>query len=410
MSNKNLRADLSTILQSLLKGNLHEGAASLLEKLGYASHKTANFPAKPQDFARELQALVGGDKKLHAEHAALSDWQSAHFLFQLTNDELPALAAGQLSLLQDSGGVQAHQIESFVFLAIDLKAGSWSRTRLAAITRELNRLFPMPAVLLFRHPRESNGGDSAPLLSIAVIHRRASKRDVQKDVIEGKVSIIKDIDLAAPHAAHLRILESMALSQVDAKFVPTSFEALYKAWLKVLDVKELNNRFYKELADWYYWAIRAETGVVFPQGQPLEDSDDPFTKNRPTVALIRLLTRLIFVWFLKEKRLVPAELFDEKALARLLNTQPHQNDTAGNYYKAILQNLFFATLNTETAELDEDGNKQRIWREASGPKRLQKYLIHTAYRYKTEFKDADAALKLFRQVPFLLTRSINSAY
>ncbi len=397
MSNKTLRADLLAILQLLLKGDLHAGCVSLLEKLGYASLKTVEFPAKPEEFARELQALVGGDKKLHAEHAALADWQSAHFLFQLTNDELPALAAGQLSLLQGAGGVQAHQMESFVFLAIDLQAGVWSRTRLAAITRELNRLFPMPAVLLFRHPRE----DGAPLLSIAVIHRRANKRDSQKDVIEGKVSIIKDIDLAAPHAAHLRILESMALGQVDAKFVPTSFDALYKAWLDVLSVKELNERFYKELAHWYYWAIRKETGVVFPLGQKPEPPDDPFTNDRPTVAIIRLLTRLIFVWFLKEKRLVPAELFDEKSLASLLHKPPHQHDTAGNYYKAILQNLFFATLNTEMADVDEDGNKQRIWREASGPKRLQKYLIHTAYRYKAEFKDADAALKLFRQVPFL---------
>lgn len=123
---------------------------------------------------------------------------------------------------------------------------------MAKLTREVNRLFPMPAVLLFRHPQE----DGTPLLSIAVIHRRANKRDSTRDVIEGKVSLIKDIDLGAPHAAHLRILESMALTEVDAKYVPSSFDALYAAWLKALDVKELNNQFYDELARWYYWAIR----------------------------------------------------------------------------------------------------------------------------------------------------------
>jgi adenine-specific DNA-methyltransferase len=340
---------------------------------------------------------LGGSKQLNPAHASLADWQSAAFLFQLTNDELPALAAGQASLLTETGGVQAWQVESFVFLAIDLKPGSWSRTRLAALTREVNRLFPMPAVLLFRHPRE----DGTPLLSVSVIHRRANKRDASLDVIEGKVSIIKDIDLGAPHAAHLRILESMALTEVDAKYVPSSFEKLYDAWLKALDVKALNDRFYKDLAEWYYWAILARTGVVFPKGQPLEKSDDPTTNNRPTVALIRLLTRLIFVWFLKEKHLVPAALFDEKALADLLNNPPHQHGAQGNYYKAILQNLFFATLNTETADEDEDGNKQRVWRASGGPKRMDKYLIHTAYRYKSDFKDPDAALALFRKVPFL---------
>jgi len=52
-------------------------------------------------------------------------------LFQLTNDELPTLAAGQMSLLSPSRGVQAWQVESLVYLAIDLKTGTWSRTRLA---------------------------------------------------------------------------------------------------------------------------------------------------------------------------------------------------------------------------------------------------------------------------------------
>lgn len=397
MSNLQLRAELQTALLNLATGDLRTSATALLGKLGYASHKTLELPTSPQAFAKEVENLLGGSKQLNPAHASLADWQSAAFLFQLTDDELPALAAGQASLLTETGGVQAWQVESFVFLAIDLKPGSWSRTRLAALTREVNRLFPMPAVLLFRHPRE----DGTPLLSVSVIHRRANKRDASLDVIEGKVSIIKDIDLGAPHAAHLRILESMALTEVDAKYVPSSFDKLYEAWLNALSVKELNDRFYKELAEWYYWAILARTGVVFPQGQPLEKSDDPTTHNRPTVALIRLLTRLIFVWFLKEKHLVPAALFDEKTLTGLLNTPPHLHGAQGNYYKAILQNLFFATLNTETADEDEDGNKQRVWRATAGPKRLDKYLIHTAYRYKSDFKDPDAALALFRKVPFL---------
>ncbi|MEP6964736.1 MAG: hypothetical protein ABI845_04560, partial [Polaromonas sp.] len=271
-----LRTRLQTTLNHLAQGDLHADATELLAVLGYASHKTLTLPTQPEAFAKEVETLLGSSKQLNTTHASLADWKSAAFLFQLTNDELPALAAGQLSLLTETGGVQAHQIESFVFLAIDLNPGTWSRTRLATLTREVNRLFPMPAVLLFRHPRE----DGAPLLSVAVIHRRANKRDATRDVIEGKVSIIKDIDLQQPHAAHLRILESMALSEVDAKFVPSSFDKLYEAWLKVLDVKALNDRFYKDLAEWYYWAIRKETGVVFPKGQPLEASDDPATQNR----------------------------------------------------------------------------------------------------------------------------------
>jgi adenine-specific DNA-methyltransferase len=397
VSSTKLRTNVQAALLHLATGDLATSATALLTTLGYSSNKTTDLPAQPAAFAKQLEALAGGTRQINPLEVSLLDWKSAALLFQLTNDELPALAAGQRDLLGHTGGVQAHQVESFVFIAIDLKPRTWSRTDLAKLTREVNRLFPMPAILLFRHPQE----DGTPLLSVAVIHRRANKRDSTRDVIEGKVSIIKDIDLAAPHAAHLRILESMALTEVDAKYVPSTFDALYAAWLNALDVKELNNQFYDELARWYYWAIRKDTGVVFPKGQPLDDSDDPFTKERPTVALIRLLTRLIFVWFLKEKRLVPAQLFDEKALARLLKNAPHQHGSAGNYYRAILQNLFFATLNTEMADEDEEGNKQRVWRESAGPKRASQYLIHTAYRYKSEFKDADAALSLFRQVPFL---------
>ena len=57
-----------------------------------------------------------------------------------------------------------------------------------------------------------------------------------------------------------------------------------------------------------------------------------------------LLTRLIFVWFLKEKALVPDVLFEEDNLSKLLTSLDAQEST---YYKAILQNLFFATLNQE---------------------------------------------------------------
>ncbi len=154
MSSPKLRADLQSALQTLATGDLRTSATALLGKLGYASHKTLDLPTQPQAFTKEVESLLGGSKQLNPVHASLADWQSAAFLFQLTNDELPALAAGQMSLLTETSAVQTWQVESFVFLASDLKPGTWSRTRLAALTRELNRLFPMPAIVLFRHPRE----------------------------------------------------------------------------------------------------------------------------------------------------------------------------------------------------------------------------------------------------------------
>jgi adenine-specific DNA-methyltransferase len=59
---------------------------------------------------------------------------------------------------------------------------------------------------------------------------------------------------------------------------------------------------------------------------------------------------LIFCWFLKEKGkgLIPDSLFSLQKLKNLLKdaeTLPVSSET--RYYKAILQNLFFATLNVE---------------------------------------------------------------
>ena len=66
--------------------------------------------------------------------------------------------------------------------------------------------------------------------------------------------------------------------------------------------------------------------------------------------LIRLLTRILFVWFIKQRDLVPHELFDSEALARdyLDDFDPDSRDT--RYYKAILQNFFFAALNQTKGE------------------------------------------------------------
>ncbi|MCK7580566.1 MAG: Eco57I restriction-modification methylase domain-containing protein [Chromatiales bacterium] len=117
--------------------------------------------------------------------------------------------------------------------------------------------------------------------------------------------------------------------------------------------------------------------------------------------MIRLLTRLIFVWFIKEKGLIPPDLFDRARLRELLKTDPAANPEVGNYYLAILQNLFFATLNVETGT-DEQGNRRRRWaseNKSGGPS--GHYLIPSVYRHKELFKDPDAALALFATIPFL---------
>ncbi|WP_311701937.1 Eco57I restriction-modification methylase domain-containing protein [Riemerella anatipestifer] len=105
--------------------------------------------------------------------------------------------------------------------------------------------------------------------------------------------------------------------------------------------------------------------------------------------MIRLITRLLFVWFIKQKHLVPDELFKKDRLSEILNDFNPESFSNGNYYNAILQNLFFATL-----------NKAVIEREFA--KLADKRDIKTRYRYSEMFKIAEEeVLNLFRPIPFL---------
>ena len=88
-------------------------------------------------------------------------------------------------------------------------------------------------------------------------------------------------------------------------------------------------------------------------------------------------------------------LFDEDDIAALLADVDPQE---GTYYKAILQNLFFATLNQEMNSPDKRG--RGVPRKFRGEGR-QHYNITSLYRYKRYFKDPEAALHLFETIPFL---------
>jgi hypothetical protein len=64
------------------------------------------------------------------------------------------------------------------------------------------------------------------------------------------------------------------------------------------------------------------------------------------------------------------------------------SDKESVFYRAILQNLFFATLNTE---MDKRG-----W-----TKEEQNFMAHSLYRYRECFSEPKSALDLFKAIPFL---------
>jgi hypothetical protein len=359
-------AAIRSAVSELAGPDLASAGRSLLSAMGYRSPKTLDAPSRPADFLAALGLEA-------SRFDTLDRWRAVNFLFQLTGDELPALSRGGAPSTGET--FQRGAIDSFVFLAIDLDDGAWSRRQLVAIVRGLNRGFSMPVILLFRYGMRT---------TLAVIDRRASRRDASRDVVGGRISLIKDVDLANPHRAHVEIFADLSLAALAQRKSLSDFRSLYDLWLDVLSAAELNKRFYEELADWFAWASTSAP-LSFPKGQGDRD-------GAKEIALIRLLTRLMFVWFIKEKRLVSEALFDPDALSQILKEAPAATPEGHGYYLAVLQNLFFATLNTEMPD--------RRWRNDEAGQ-SKDYLGHHVFRHATLFRDPDKALDAFASTPFL---------
>jgi len=356
---------------------LKDAARQLLATLGYKSEKfIAGAASSPQSFLELFSAGRGFD---HTK-ALVSEWKTADLLFQLTDQEL----SRESSLFTDIS-IQASLLKSYIFIAIELKGSDYARGKYSAIARQINRLFPMPVMVVFKHQG---------CLTIAVINRRRNKLESDKDVLE-KATLIQDINLAQPHRGHLDILDSLALPNLvhPQKKPITDFDTLHSAWEHIFNVELLNERFYRELANWYFWALPQ---VEFPAD--LEPDDE---KRRAT-GLIRLLTRLIFCWFLKEKDLIPEKLFHPTDLAKILKGFDPDSETSSTYYQAILQNLFFATLNQRMGK-DSKGQPYRVFAKDEGfPKNRSTYDVNNLYRYEALFQESpEGALAHFNDIPFL---------
>ncbi|MBN1877215.1 MAG: Eco57I restriction-modification methylase domain-containing protein [Anaerolineae bacterium] len=383
--------DIQRALAAFTDDDLRANARGLFAALGYESDRQLDLtPATAAGFVETF----GLEGKLDPERTLLDRWQQVEVIFQLTTEEV--IRSAQIRLF-DAARVDNTIIESYLFLAISLspeisapapgtpvlgtsaRERAYTRAQLAQITREVNKQFAMPVLILFQH------GNT---LTLSVIDRRLHKRDAGQDVLE-KVTLIKDIRFAAPHRAHIEILFDLSLVQLLARYDCKNFVDLHRAWKQTLDSSELNKRFFKEIANWYFWAV---DNVTYPEG----GGADPALRN--ATAVIRLLTRLIFVWFIKEKGLVPEDLFNKRKVDTLLTYSDPDDST---YYKAILQNLFFATLNQEMNTPEHPGNRKFRGRASHKGGRDPHYGVHNVYRYERYFADPARALALFATIPFL---------
>ncbi len=392
---------LDRIHKALVEASAADLAAAAEKLLGALGYRSERRPPEQSgcvdDFIANFGASGSSDAPpTRAEREFRQQARAVHLLFQLTNDEIAAAAPGQ-AMLFETNEFDPGDIQSFMFAAVDLCGQKYPRGAYARFTREINKRLVAPTVVVFRTADSSGDSDgdgdssgdnssngdssSGGGVSLAFVHRRPHKRDQNRDVL-GSVSLIREIDPADPHRAHLDILRDLALDRRLAwmeQHRPRNghgFQSLLDAWLAALDTQELNASFYRDLEDWFDRAVAA---AVFPGGQPGAPSNEEH--------VIRLVTRLLFVWFMREKRLVDPGLFVEAQIGPLLRDYRRQD--SGVYYRAVLQNLFFATLNTQIGQ-------RRFSRQTNATHRN-----FSCYRYKKDMRDSKALLDLFARTPFV---------
>jgi len=249
-----------------------------------------------------------------------------------------------------------------------------ARGHMFEITRAFNREFHyMPVVVVFKYQQ---------YISFANCERTAYDQKWREGEKVGRVSLLKDVDTRQPHTGHLEILQLMVIMR-KGKGAITSFEGLYQYWREVLSISTLSKDFYKKLSDWYFWAVE---NITFPKDAK-KDKDGKYS-----ISVLRLITRLIFIWFMKEKGLIPPKLFEKDEMSSYLNDL---SDNESTYYKAILQNLFFATLNTPIRERKFRTEKRcrKGWNKDFGDHHV--YRHHKLFRPEADWKE------LFVEMPFL---------
>jgi len=362
---------MSEILSAFTAESLYDASGKFLKHLGVKTSAETEDPIPflelYEDAAKEAGAEIPKPIKKLFKRVA-----KTYFIGTVTDDTL----SGNQESVDFKGASAQPKYEGMFVFAVQMKDGeALTRGEAALLTRGINRVVrQQPATVLILEDT---------LLSVATCERTPYKQSWRPGEKLGKVSILKGVNCCNPHRGHIDILESMNVKTCR------TFDALYAQWQKVFSTSILTNKFYNELFNWYVWAIDPKTDVYFPN-DPDDDNDD--YEGRDT-KIIRLITRIMFVWFIKQKGLVPNWIFDVDDLKRLLKDFDPKDKKSGVYYNAVLQNLFFATLNR--AIEDEEG-KRRFAEEVGHVDAKNLYRYDELYTVPK-----DEIVELFSEIPFV---------
>ncbi len=152
---------------------------------------------------------------------------------------------------------------------------------------------------------------------------------------------------------------------------------------EAFSVEKVTKEFYRDIANWYFWAVSC---CQFPKDA--EKAPD----GKDNISVIRLITRLIFIWFMREQGLIGKGLFAKQQIENVLK---NLDDNESSYYKAILQNLFFATLSAKKE--NRDFRSEIRGYKGKNPDQGN----DNVYRHQKLFKDPKKLKEYFGSIPFL---------
>ena len=308
---------MKEILKKFVDNGLYEASCELLNKLNIRFEKVTSAP---YDIKNEWQETFNKEIPQYAE-SLLGQIQAAYFVGYVNDERF------------ESDDEQQRYKGMFIFAADYKPNANPTRTDMTGLTRLFNRLSsdkPVIAIL-----RQGN------LLSIGTCERTDYKQEWRHTQGEktGRVIVLRNIDCTKPNRAHLDILAELRNDDVS------TFDELYRKWMTVFDISLLNKQFYKELQEWFYWAVEE---IQLPILDYSNQSEEQQAKN----FIVRMLSRLMFCWFIKERGLIEKQLleltdFNNCRYPILKDIDTEDFLDSNSYYRGILQNMFFNGLNKQ---------------------------------------------------------------
>lgn len=381
--------DTNDMLKQFVYKPLYDACCDLLRYFKISFNEVSATPVNFGQFYSQAthRAMSKGLREI------VGKVSSTYYIGQIDSDSLAghgtAKSSDEMEKLAAAG-----KYEGMLVFAVDIPADLHvTRSEMATLTRGFNRtVYAQPVVLIIRQ---------GSLLSLSTCERMDYSQQWREGEKLGKVSILRNVNCRKPHRGHTDILEELGKQRY------ATFDELYKHWMQVFSSETLTGKFYGELSDWYAWAIKE---VRFPN----DISTDSIDKSMNDMAVIRMITRLIFVWFLHCKKLIPDEFFSVDYIRDKLidHFTPDGSDpllynpAESRYYRAILQNLFFAMLNRPIAAEGKGvaGNRRFRSPVVPGMRMNWDYNVNNLMRYEGLFKKggAQAFLDLANsRVPFL---------